>query len=127
MPDLWSTFGKKIMSCHVCTYVSYEIRTRADRAERAWIEQSARGSNRAPPDRMPPNTRVPNTRICTNTRKRTQHVIYSGPSTEYANSQANTKKYENAQYVSIVVILFYYFIIFQFSDVASLASIPRGI
>lgn len=41
MPDLWSTFGKKIMSCHVCTYVSQEIRTRADRAERAWIEQSA--------------------------------------------------------------------------------------
>jgi hypothetical protein len=49
MADLWSTFGKKIMSCHVCTYrVSYEIRTRADRAEGGWIEQSARGSNRAP-------------------------------------------------------------------------------
>lgn len=42
MPDLWPTFGKKIMSCHVCTHVSYEIRTRADRAKLAWIEQGAR-------------------------------------------------------------------------------------
>jgi hypothetical protein len=122
MPDLCSTFGKKIMSCHVRTYVSYEIRTRADRAERAWIEQSARGSNRAPTDGMPPNTRV---RICRNTRKRTQYVVYSGPSTEYVNSQANMKKYENAQYVSFLVYHFFFVFFFQFSDVASLASIPK--
>ncbi len=70
---------------------------------------------------------LPNTRICRNTRKSTQYVIYSGPSTEYANTQANMKKYENAQYVSTVVILFIIILFFQFSDVASFASIPRGI
>jgi hypothetical protein len=47
MPDLWSTFGKKIMSCHVMSALT----AYPTKSERARIEQRAGGSNRVPADR----------------------------------------------------------------------------
>lgn len=107
MPDLCSTFGKKIISCHVMSALTYPTKS-----ERARIEQSARGSNRVPADR----TERPQTE-CHRIRQYPILVyveilenVHNTLST--AAHQLNTKKYENEQYVVIFILFFYFFSIF---------------
>jgi hypothetical protein len=111
-------------SCHVMSALTYPTKS-----ERARIEQSARGSNRVPAVRTErPQTECHRIReyVYVEIRENVHNTLSTAApqlnTSIVKRIWRNTKMHNTYHFLCIIFFLFFFF---QFSDVASLASIPK--